>query len=217
MLRTSTIRPLALLLSLVVPLTIAGLVHAQDRVSPTIVGPEIEGWIEKNGGGFFHEALVAVAEAAGYELRFESRPLARSLFEFERGDFDCYASGDRTAIEGYLGKPLEIITSQSFETEVLRAFTLRENPRISSLADMRGKTIGIQLGGSPELFGIAEFRDKIIEVPQLDTLVELLKIGRLEIAVDYDSTFSQYSDELHFDESLELYILRNGVNCYLPP
>ena len=210
-------RQLMLLLSFVMSMTLAGVVQGQSRVSPTIVGPEIEGWIEKDGGGFFLEALSVIADEAEYELQFEARPLARSLVEFERGEFECYGSGDRNAIEGYLGKSLEITSSLSFASENLRAFTLREDPRISSLADMRGKTIGIQLGGNLELFGLGEFRDKISEVAEIETLVELLKLGRLDIVVEYNSTFDQFSDVLHFDENLVLYSLENAINCFLSP
>ena len=187
---------------------------AQQPTAPSIVGPEVELWMEADGSGFMFDAVRMVIADAGYAEQVELRPLARSLAEFEQRKFECYVSGDREAIEGYLGEKLDLISSQSFHIESLHAFTLPGQAAISSLEELRGKSIGIQLGGNPELFGLGAFRDKIIEVPKVHTLMELLKLRRIDVLIDYSSANDMFSGELNYDEGFILYELRHTITCF---
>lgn len=190
---------------------------AQNQASPITVGPEIDGFIGTDGSGFFLEISRLVTAAAGYDLNYQTRPLARAVKEFSEKSFECYLGADKYSFELELGTRLDLIESEPLYREEVVAMTLKGNPRISSYADLNAKSIGMLLGENAESFGLSAYQDSIVEVRDLDILAEMLRRGRIDVAIDYAGFYDESASPFHFDNKFVLQRVNHNINCYRSP
>lgn len=193
-------------------------VFCQALQSPPTIGPEIDGWIMPDGKGYFLELSNVISEQAGYKLNYQTRPLARAIREFTNKSFECYLGGEKSALEEHTGNSIDLIESDPFFQEEVAAYTLRIKPRISSLNDLEGKAIGIMLGENAELFGLERFKDSIVLVRDVNVMIEMPKLNRIQVMVDY--TFggsvneSKIQTPFHYDKNFILYRVNHQINCH---
>ncbi len=189
----------------------------QNQMSPTAVGPEVDGFVNSDGTGFFLEISKLVTEAAGYSLDYQTRPLARAVKEFIERSFECYLGADKNSFELETGMSFDLLESEPLYREEVVVLTLKDKPVISSFEDLDAKALGMLLGESVEHFGLSAYRDSIVTVRDLPELVEMLKLGRIDAAIDYAGFYDESTSPFHFDKNFVLQRVNHNINCYRSP
>jgi hypothetical protein len=200
------------ILALIVSCIISGNVFAsQPSTKPIIYAYSLEFRLKEGGTNQYNE-LFNVLQNEGLEFDLKILPFKRIMSNFKTEDkLVCAFPTSKNAIEKSAPEisSLPIIISDGVDQISLRVFTRPESPTITSLEELKGKTVALWNGLDPTLlFKGAEI--KIETTPNELVRVKMLNAHRIDAILGFTPDVILAAQQLnllepHYDNKLALF------------
>lgn len=168
--------------------------------------------------GYYDQLLNQIFALTDSEIHFVSGPINRVRLQFLSKKSECLLPVDDLAVGVYELSEDAVVKSAPFNHSRLHVFSRKDQPRLSSLAEMKAHYIVFRLGYDiPEEIEAAQI--PITTVSTAQNGINMLKIGRAHGFLEYVPDFflvakREKFEEWHYDPALHFYDAAEKILCH---
>ncbi|MFC3150842.1 transporter substrate-binding domain-containing protein [Litoribrevibacter euphylliae] len=190
-------------------LTLSMRLHATN-----VAVQELSGWYLTDGTGFANEVFQAVDREVPLNAQVRALPLIRAIYSFKENKSDCFIGGDKKIFNDLA--QLQVRSSELFLEVHYVISTLKSEPMISSLAQLKGKRIGVERGIDINILK-DDFSDVKVELGLFESHLKMLKLNRISAILGYYPDHHNVLNQTHFDPNFIQYSYTDRLNCSVDP
>jgi len=177
--------------------------------------PSITTLLQADGEGIYQRMFARAMASLHYPVNQEFYPYKRALVQFRAGQADCvYSFTDVLTKE--LGADA-VIASYPLGHFRYFLFSRADRPPVRSNEELEGLRLGAVIGHESYYGEVLRYPGEILEVNSDRQAMELLRQGRIDVAIAALPDIQPYLDELAYAEEFPLYIGYDRITCHNTP
>lgn len=188
------------------------IIFSTNAQSVSLTMQLIEGWVEENEKGFALEVFNAINNEVKIPFELYKMPTARAFRYFSQQKTNCFLGGDKKAAYEMLN--INVLASEPFLTTSMIIMTATSQPKISSLKQLEGKTLGVEFGVNLNIFDV-DFSKIQIAYGHYKNQLQMLALNRLDARIGYYPDKESTLKNIHFDRNLVLYSNDDSLICHV--
>ncbi len=185
---------------------------ADDKIS--LVFPIVDGWAHKTIDTYAPAALKGITKGKLRDkISLNFRPFKRALIEFKQKKFDCFVGGDEKTMLDFAS--VKTVSSSLIRYTSLRAYTLKNKPKILNLKELEGKSLvyvrGLDLASlNFDFKGVQK-----LNVTEVNQAVRIMQANRVQTFLHWFPSTKKIMNDFHNDKGTILYTIKERVNCHI--
>jgi ABC-type amino acid transport substrate-binding protein len=189
---------------------------AQKQNDISLVFPLVDGWAHKTEPAYAPTALRRISKNGLIKkMSMGYRPFKRALMEFGQAKFDCFVGGDEKTMKDFA--KVETISSKMIRNTTLRAYSLKDNKKITSLDQLKGKKIVYVRGVDFNSLNFKFNMENTKSVSRVQQAVEMMKSKRVDLFLHWFPSTPEIMNDFHNHGSITFYHIKERVNCHINP
>lgn len=182
----------------------------------TVYAPYIPGWASERPllSGFAIEVLEQVLGERSSEFERRVLPFGRAIHAFHKNKTACFLGGDPLIHEA-LGGDSNLISSLPFMNVRVVALTSVDQPKIESFKQLDQLILASLPGHNIRSYpGMSEISFKQTVSKDLDRLIRLLHLGRVNAIIDFMPSLSAELGQVHWSKDFTIFKFGDSLVCH---